>query len=201
MNKPSPYISISLSDELMTMLALEWIMRNVGEDGTLGFNEPGVANGFLKLRSVSPGDLRKIAHHARDSLSIRIDREKLSNAIYAASADSQKADNLSFLLKNGATRSMISDVLGVTDARIDRARDQLGVSAAPRGRPQMPSVFEREQIIQAWAGSAGVADVERFRRLKEKFPKWNLRSLSATVNEFGRELEASIQTSSVKAQY
>ena len=51
----------------------------------------------------------------------------------------------------------------------------------------MPSVFEREQIQQAWATTVGIADVERFRRLKEKFPRWTLRSLYATVNEFGRE--------------
>lgn len=187
MSKPSPFITIKLSDELMAMLALEWFVRNVANDGTFAFDEPGVANGLLKLRSVSPSDLRKIAHHAKDCFDIRIDREKFASAIYAASADSQRADNLSFLLKNGATRNMIADVLGVSDSRIDRARDLLGTPSVPRGRPSMPGVFEREQIQQSWATTAGTADVERFRRLKEKFPRWTLSSLYATVNEFSRD--------------
>ena len=187
MTSPSPYITVSMSDELMTTLFLEWMLRNVANDGTFAFDEPGVAHGFLKLRSVSPSDLRKIASHARDCLSIRIDREKFAKAIYAATADSQKADNLNFLVNNGATRGMIADVLGVTDVRIDRARDLLGTPTVPRGRPSMPGAFEREQIQQAWALTTTLSDVERFRRLKEQFQRWTLASLYATVNEFGRQ--------------
>lgn len=203
MSAQNQFITVNMPDELMTILALEWIIRNVGNDGTFAFDAPGLAQGLLKMRSLSPSDLRKVAHHARDCFSVRFDRDKFAKAIYSASADSQKADNLNFLLNNGATRGMISDILGVTDSRIDRARDLLGQITAPRGRPSMPGVFEREQIHQAWAETSTLAHVERFRRLKERFPRWTLASLYATVNEFSRDpaRESNAQRASTQASF
>jgi hypothetical protein len=176
--------SIQLNDEMLRALFFEWITRNLDATEAAPACDPEIAKAFSSMRSLAPAGIRKIAQHAKNCMSITIDRRAFAAAIYSAAADSQRADNLQFLLENGATRSMIADVLAVSDQRIDRQRDLLGAIPNSRGRPRMPSAAEREAIQQSWAGIPSTIPVEKYRHLRELFPRWSLASLSATVNEF-----------------
>lgn len=174
--------SIQLSDELMRALFFEWVTRNADADDHV--DDPDLAAAFRAMQALTPAGIRQIATHAKNCMSITIDTQALVAGIYAAAADSQRADNLKFLITNGATRSMIADVLAVSDERIERQRDLLGAMPNGRGRPRMPSTAECEEIQIAWESASHLVPVEKYRRLRELFPRWSLASLSAAVNEF-----------------
>ena len=145
---------------------------------------PGGRDGLRRMRNLSPSDMRRIAEHAQKCISVVVNREGLLKAIDDAAADREAADNLQFLLNNGATRDLIADVLGVSDDRILNARSRLGTCSNARGRPKMPSANEREEIVARWHELSHLPDIERFRILRAQFPRWNIASLSACIKEF-----------------
>ena len=178
------FIAVGINDQLLSTILLEWVCRQVDGDGTLCLADPGGRDGLRRMRNLSPSDMRRIAEHAQKCISVVVNREGLLKAIDDAAADREAADNLQFLLNNGATRDLIADVLGVSDDRILNARSRLGTCSNARGRPKMPSANEREEIVARWHELSHLADIERFRILRAQFPRWNIASLSACIKEF-----------------
>ena len=178
------FIAVGINDQLLSTILLEWVCRQVDGDGTLSLADPGGRDGLRRMRNLSPSDMRRIAEHAQKCISVVVNREGLLKAIDDAAADREAADNLHFLLNNGATRDLIADVLGVSDDRILNARSRLGTCSNARGRPKMPSANEREEIVARWHELSHLPDIERFRILRAQFPRWNIASLSACIKEF-----------------
>jgi Protein of unknown function (DUF2857) len=185
MSAKKDHITVALSDQLLCTIVLEWISRNVDKDGALDLS--GLpAEGIRQIRSLRLGELRQVASKAAASaISVNINRQALLQAIDETVADRERVDSLEFLIRSGATRAIISDVLGVSEDRYLDARTKIGVEAGKRGRPAMPDLFDRQRIVEQWHQLRELSKFQRLRTLHAEFGgRYSLASITAAITEF-----------------
>jgi Protein of unknown function (DUF2857) len=178
-------VSIVVPDELLRTILIEWIGRSVGKDGALELSEED-ASGFRRIRTLALSDVRHIAALAsKNCIKVAIDRGEFLKAVDTAISDRERGDNLEFLLRNGATRSMIADVLGVSEDRVADAKARIGVAPGKRGRPTLPDLFVRQEIVERWHGMKNMSKVHRLRALHAHYEgAFDLASIAGAITEF-----------------
>jgi hypothetical protein len=146
------------------------------------------------IKGLSAADLHRLASMRGPMLAVRIDAEKLKEALRALALSNEAKTQETYFIRNGASWSLMRKLFKVRHKLTLQRRRELGVRRPP-GRLQLPDPAMRERIGRVWSAASDLQPRARYYKLHQSFPTLSLEVLEIVVAEFEREGVAAVDTS------
>lgn len=141
---------------------------------------------FEQLRTLDVTELQKLAHASQNCISVLVNVSKLQHNLKKIKSSNQYTqldkEKMTWLIVNQASNELILQLCSsVSREHIKQFRLTLGVPVS-RGRPKMPDINIRSEIVSIWYASADLPDLfTRYQKLCDAYPELGLTQLHAVV--------------------
>ncbi len=156
------------------------------EPGHASFDTEGAGKRLSdRLRDLSVGELLRLADAGALEVIVRLERDALAWSLHTAKHKREARARLEYLVRHGASRTLLVRLFGISRQRIDTLRRALQRSPK-EGRPRLPQRTEREAIGARWTQLETTTPDprERYRTLHGEFPRYSIAALDAVIREF-----------------
>jgi len=139
------------------------------------------------LRNLAASDLAVLAKMREPRIHVRVDSPALDHGLRQLSHVRERAREIEFFIRNGATVSMLVALFKLSPA--DVAAWRRGLRLGSHRRPPMPAPGRREAICIQWHALRRGRErtdptASEYRALHENFSDLSFATLYAVVNEF-----------------
>jgi Protein of unknown function (DUF2857) len=177
-------VGISVKDETLNRVIavqlIEWIERGRHNEVIQAGIPPQMVD---RLRAMSMPNLLMFGRQLKGAFEVKINVPQFVAAFAQVDRIMHEDDLFAYFASHGATAPMLREVFKADESRISWARRSLPEGKRIAGRPKLPDEGIQEQIFLAWVKHQAVPLRERYMKLHEEFPQFELGVFHAVLGD------------------